>query len=518
MKLNFRPELLKFILKKLNILRTLTVGLSAFFKVGTVCLGINCTGYSQDYYFDYNKEVEACYQLAIHLRLDECRVCIKKLKVKQPRNLSITHIENYIDFFEIFIKEEKDYFVEAKSRKTKRLALLDNAPKDNPYYKFAKAEIILQWALARLKFDEKMTAASEIYEAYRLLEQNNKDFPDFVDHHKSLSVIYALAESIPGWVRKLAGIYGSIQLAQSSMEKVLKTAENPNYFFRQEAAAIYAYMLYYQFNQKDEAITVLDRFAFDHRDNPLAAFVKASLYMKSGKNEECLAVLNERPKGKEFLEFYYLDLMRGKSLLYKLDPAAIHDLSLFASEFKGSNYIKEAWQKIAWYRLLIDDNEKMYQYTIDRAARRGTKIIDEDIQAESEAKSGKIPNKTLLKARLLSDGGYCKRALELLQKEKNNFTAHSTETVEYHYRIGRIYQQLKNYDSALKSFELCIAHARDTKAYFPCAASLYMGTIYEEKGENQKAKNAYNACLQLNPKDYKDSLHQKAKSGLQRLN
>lgn len=518
MKLNFCPKSLKFTLKKLNILQVLTVGPHAFFQVVTIFLCFIHTGYSQDYYFDYNKEVEACYQLAIHLRLDECRVCIKELKVKQPQNLSATHVENYIDFFEIFIKEEKDYFVEAKSRKSKRLALLDNAPKDDPYYKFAKAEIILQWALARLKFDEKMTAASEIYEAYRLLEQNNKDFPDFVDHHKSLSVIYALAESIPGWIRKLAGIYGSIQLAKSSMEKILKTAENPDYFFRQEVAAICAYMLYYQFNQKDEAITVLDRFAFDHRDNPLAAFVKASLLMKSGKNEECLAVLNERPRGKEFLEFYYLDLMRGKSLLYKLDTSAIHDLSLFASKFKGSNYIKEAWQKIAWYRLLIDDNEKMYQYTIDRAARRGTRIIDEDIQAESEAKSGKIPNKTLLKARLLSDGGYYKRALELLQKEKNNFVPESAETVEYHYRIGRIYQQLKNYNSALQSFEICIAQGRYTNAYFPCAASLYIGNICEEIGEIQKAKKAYKTCLQLNPKDYNVSLHQKAKSGLQRLN
>ena len=490
---------------------------SDFFSICFFILGIFIPAFSQEYHFDYNKDLKECYHLATHLRLDECRICIKKLKVSQPHNLSVIHIENYIDFFEIFVKEEKDYFISARDRKNSRIKLLESGPKNSPYYKFAKAEVILQWAIARLKFDEKMTAASEVYEAYRLLEQNKKDFPEFHDHHKSLSVIYAVAESIPSWIRKLAGINGSMQLAHNSMEQIVKTAEDSDYFFRQEVGAIYAYMLYYQFNQKDKALTVFDRFSLDHRSNPLAAFLKASLYMRSGRNEDCLRVLNERARGKQYSDFYYLDFIRGKSLLYKLDVAALDDLNLFVNEFKGNNYIKEAWQKIAWYRLVVEDNEKMYEYTIDRAGRRGAKIIDEDLQADAEAKARSIPNKTLLKARLLSDGGYFDRALDLLIKDSKDFRENNDNSVEYYYRLGRVYQQLGKNEKALENFAICLEKGKNSKMYFSCAASLQTGFIYEEKKDTEKAKAAFNQCLRMHPRDYKESLHQKAKSGLQRL-
>ena len=44
-----------------------------------------------------------------------------------------------------------------------------------------------------------------------------------------------------------------------------------------------------------------------------------------------------------------------------------------------------------------------------------------------------------------------------------------------------------------------------------------MGLIYEATGDLPKARAAFERCLSLEPEEYRTGLHQKAKSGLARL-
>jgi hypothetical protein len=58
---------------------------------------------------------------------------------------------------------------------------------------------------------------------------------------------------------------------------------------------------------------------------------------------------------------------------------------------------------------------------------------------------GEIPNILLLKARLLFDGGYYRKALNLLISNRDKLESLSIEQqTEYHYRLGRIYDGLDN--------------------------------------------------------------------------
>lgn len=65
---------------------------------------------------------------------------------------------------------------------------------------------------------------------------------------------------------------------------------------------------------------------------------------KTGRNETAIKILEERPKGDEFLSFYYLDYMYGKFKLHRLDKNADQYIITFLTNFKGKHYIKEAWQ------------------------------------------------------------------------------------------------------------------------------------------------------------------------------
>lgn len=469
-------------------------------------------------YVEYSPLIKQAYQSAIALKIDEAEELISQIRQKEPENLARLHIENYIDFFVLFVREDEQVFKTREASKSVRLAQLQSSGLENEYTRFIQAEILLQWALIRLKFDQKLKAGSEIYEAYNLLEENLKKYPTFQESKKSLSIIHSLAESLPSWVRKVVGIRGSIKLGEAEIRSLYEKTKNPSYMYAHEVIAINAYIWYYQANKKKDAIRLIERSNLDHRQNPMAGFLKASFYLRDGDNESCLRILNECPKGKPYMPFYYLDYMKGRSLLYKLDPEAPGYIRNFIQHFGGKHYIKEAYQKLAWSKIVFSNDFVSYKREMGNCLRYGQSLVDEDQQAEKEARENKIPDPVLLKARLLYDGGYYGQAQNILIKGGYSFLGKGGENeLEYTYRLGRTLQALRNYPDALNYLSRTIKLGSGSSKYYACSAALQMGLIYEEIKDYTQAKKYYNTCVKLQPSEYQNSLHQKAKSGLLRL-
>ncbi len=455
------------------------------------------------------------YQDISSLKIKAGQAKLNLIKLKDPDNAMIYYIENYADFFTLFIQEDEAKYKVLLKNKEERLNKIKKADPNSPYYLFCQAEIILQWATIRLKFNDKITAARDIYEAYRLLEKNKKKFPLFLENNKSLSIIHALAESVPGWVRKIMGIKGSIDLGTKEISLLADKAMVDHSIFMHEIVAIYSYILFYSNNKKEEAYRLFEKFRLDHKTNPLVAFLKATMAQKTGRNETAIRILEERPKGNEYLPFYYLDFMLGKYKLYRLDADADKYILKFLEHFKGQHYIKEAWQKLAWYHIVINKDIKSYTLAMHSCSKFGQSLIDEDIQADKEAKYAQVPNGILLKARLLYDGGYYGKCQKLLILHSNQFV-NAIHDGEYFYRLARVTEALKNYIDALEFYELTIVKS-DPGKYYACSACLQTGLILEQQKKFDKAKIYFEKCLSLNPAGYSSSLHQKANSGLERI-
>ncbi|MBK9255479.1 MAG: hypothetical protein IPM42_08335 [Saprospiraceae bacterium] len=466
-------------------------------------------------YFDFNDQIKAAYLDASSLRIDKASESLAKLKIKEPDNVLIDYIENYLDFFTLFIKEDHKLYKTLIRNKQIRLNAIKKGDQRSPYYLYCQAEILLQWATIRLKFDDKIGAARDVYEAYNLLEKNKILFPQFIENNKSLSIIHALAESIPSWVRKLAGVKGSIALGTKEISELAKVSSERNSVFKTEVIAIYSYILFYLNNEKEEAYQLFDKYGLDHKTSPLICFLKATISQKSGRNEEAIRILQERPFGKEYMEFYYLDFMYGKFKLYRLDPDANIYIKRFLNNFNGQHYVKEAFQKLAWYEWVINGDKAAYNNHMKACRDKGNKLIDEDIQAYKESTLKAYPDRILLKARMLYDGGYFKDALDLLYPMKNNYLT-AIHDGEYYYRMGRIYDAISKNKEALEYYNLTITKA-DPDKYYACSAALHIGMIEEKQNNKKAATKAYEKCLQLNPEGYSSSLHQKAKAGLDRM-
>ncbi len=467
--------------------------------------------------YDYNQQVKSCYNLIIDLKITAAKEKIEEIRKANPHNLAILHLENYIDFFILFISEDINEYNKRIKQKSYRLDYLENIKSNSPYHKFVKAEILLQWALIHIKFDDKVKAGSNVYEAYNLLESNKKQFPKFIDNNKSLSIIHALAESVPKWVRSVIGVNGSIVQAKKEIEEIADYAlANKEYMYREEVASIYSYILFYQLNQKDRAIKELDAFNLNHKNSPLIAFLKASMYLRNGSNDKCLSVLTDLNIEDGQHPFHYLQFMKGRSLLFKQNEGCDKYMIAFVNKFKGRHFIKEAYQKLAWYELSVNNNIGLYKKYMALCSSKGNELVDEDKQAMKEARSNVIPNATLLKARILFDGGYFSQALTVLVKNEASLMDNPKTIIEFNYRIGRIFQALRNYKEAIQYLNNTISKGGN-ESYFAANAALQIGFIYEDLKQSKNAITYYEKCLKMNPSEYKNSMHQKAKSGVQRL-
>jgi tetratricopeptide (TPR) repeat protein len=471
---------------------------------------------AQHYYFKESQGIKEAYDYAINLKLERAQNKLDWLKISEPENLLIYHIENYIDLFTLFIKEEESDFKSLAENKNIRISQIRKGPDDSPYKLFSEAEINLQWALARLKFGEEFDAAREVYRAYALLEENQQRFPDFIANKKSLGILHALAESIPSLIRKVMGIKGSVQEGTDEIYHLVKYIEKNDFLFEKEVIAIYSYILFYQKNQRQKAYNFLKKSSLKPDENPLSTFLMAGMAQRNGHNEEAIKILKNRPHSPDFLPFYYLDFMMGKSLLSKLDPSSVNYLENFIKNFKGRHFIKEAYQKLAWYQLVQNDNYAAYKSNMLLCQNKGYDLVDEDKQALKEADEEQYPNNQLLKTRLLFDGGYYADAYQILAKNSFRFDKNSNYRLEYLYRLARVLHELKNYPEALDYYKMTIEEG-DNKDYYACNAALQTGLIYEEQGEVSNAKKYFDKCLSIKPKDYKNSLHQKAKSGISRI-
>lgn len=471
-------------------------------------------------YFDYNAEVEEAYADILRLDTRTAQARLDRLKSSEPNNLAALHIENYIDFFTVFLKEEKSDLDQFSERKAERLRILSQG-EESPFLRFAQAEVHLQYALARSKFGQYVRAGWDIHKANKLLLQNRELYPNFSLNNKSLSIIHSLMGSLKGLQRSIILLFTSLDGDVEQGVKEIETLYNsPSTLeadlFSTEVLAIRALIAHHVEKDGARAIKIITKPDRPIIDSPLLDFVKASILLLNQKESEAIPLLERITTRSKELSFDYPHLMLGICRLHQLDPDSKEAILYFIEHFEGRHYIKEAYQKLAWYELLLKEDEVEYQRLMAKCLVVGHQDLGEDQQAQREAESGLVPNADLLSARVLSDGGYFNRALLLINHIDTNHLNIADRT-EYHYRLGRIYQGIGQNEKALRAFMTILKEDIKDKRYFICNAALQSGVIYFNNGQPQNAKRLFEKCLSIKPEEHQNSLHQKAKSWLDKI-
>jgi tetratricopeptide (TPR) repeat protein len=475
--------------------------------------------------FRWTASCSDAYSALQQLNFKKAALHLKAERKVHPKNLVPLYIESQMDFLKSFLSEDKVAIEQLKSHNDQRITILENNTENSPYKKFFMGEMYLQKAISRIKDEEFVSAAFDVRRAYKLLNENNKAYPDFKPNLRGLGLIHAAVGSIPKsyqWAGNLIGLDGTVPQGLNELRELYSaTFKNDDIAFLRDETIVLLTFLEMNIDRKNKNTSpIRSRFPAnnDIASKPLLLFAKCIFHSANAENDSIITLLSNRKKEPEAQSIYYLDFMEGNARLHNLDGSAEACFLKYASKYKGKSYIKSAWQRLAWTRLVAGDT-KGYKFYINKCkvVNKGEDFTDEDKQAITEAKNGVTPNVILLRSRLLFDGGYYNQALtELAGKPMSNFTSQKDQ-LEFTYRLARIFEKTGKRDKAIEFYESTIKNGSSSTYYFAANSALLLGQLYEEENNKEKAKAYYQKTLSIKNHEYQNSLDQKAKAGLNRL-
>ena len=479
--------------------------------------------YSYAQFFN-NANMQNAYSHILHLEFSSAKEFLESEKLVNPNNGLIILNENYIDFLKILLSEEEVFFKQAKKNKYSRIYSLSSNDKNSPYYLFAQAEVHLQWALTRIKFKEYLQATYELQKAYRLLEKNTEKFPDFFLNDKSLGVLHILIGSIPksySWITNIIGVEGTVSSGFSKLYNFLEFTENNKGYgiYKSEILFLLSFLEMNMNNEPSLYQKLVLKIGDSYKKSDLMKFCLSRLYTKLGNNKKSLEILEYISEDRDSYYFPYLNYLKGMSKLYNLELLASEKyFKSFLDSFRGRNYIKSAYNKLAIIAFL--NNKESDRLTYDSLTiKLGFSIIDEDVQSYKSALNNINHNKDMLESRLLYDGGYFVRARNILfQIDTLSFKSENKLITEYYYRLARVSQALnEDYFEVIKKFEKVLSINNNDNLYFHPMSNLQIALLYEQNGNKNKAQEFFKKTLEYKGFNYSNGIYQGATSGLSRL-
>jgi hypothetical protein len=468
--------------------------------------------------FDFNTRCQQAYREIIQLKLQNGQELLDAEKRAHPDNLIPYFLENYIDFFVLFYNEDPQDYNARIGNLDQRLRRMDKGSDKSPFYLFTKSVIHFQWAAVRIKFGYHWDAGWQLRRAYLQIKENTKKFPSFKPNLVFNGAMQVAVGTIPEgykWLSNLLGMKGSIKTGMESLEMFLDSKDNLSQVFHDEASFYYLYLKFYMQNDREGVFEFIRNAKLDVRNNHLLTYLAVNLSLNNQQSENARRILLERNTGPEYLSSPAWDLEMGYIAISHLESDAATYFESFIKEFKGKFYLKDALQKLSWHYYL-QGNQEQANYYRSLIPSLGSTDTDADQQALKEAESGKWPNKLLLQARLLNDGGYHSEALRLLQGKRLTDFNVIEDKLEFAYRVGRIYDDMNRDDEAILFYRQSIVVGEKRREHFAARAALHIGYIYESKNDKTEALKWFERCLRMKDHDFKNSLDQRAKAGIER--
>jgi len=469
--------------------------------------------------YEFNSTCQQAYQEITKLKLEHGLALIEKAKQQNPDNLIPIVLENYIDLFTLFFNEDAAEYAKKKPIILERIKLLEQGQQNSPFYKFSLSIVYLQKAIIQIKFVEYWKASWDIRKAYQLIKENKKSFPTFSPNDLIFGSLQTVIATIPSgytFFASLLGLNGSVAEGMRTLKNFTNSNDPYARLMSNESAFIYCYLLFHVENKKNEVFTFIQSKKLDLVNNHPLAFMAANLAKNNKQPELAKSIILNRNKSPEYLQLAIWDYEMAFIKLHHLETQeAIKYFENYLSKFKGKFYVKDCYLKLSWCYYL-QGNLQAAEIARANILKKGSTDTDADKQALKDAKAAVWPNALLLKARMLSDGGYYNEALNLLAGKTTQHFSKPEEKLEFTYRLARIYDDTNKPNEAIEHYQEAIQLGVERKEYYAARSALQIAEILEKQNKKQQAIVYFEQCLAMKDHEYKNSLDQKAKAGIAR--
>jgi tetratricopeptide (TPR) repeat protein len=472
---------------------------------------------------NFDEHCALAFKNILALRLNKADSLLKKEEYLRPENVYIPYLYNYTDFVKLFVSQEKVLYDKLNGEKSNYFSKVEQLSDTSRYKKWMLGNMHLQWSVNKIIFGDLVSGAIEFSRAYYLIEENQEEFPEFSPNELSMGVLHVIFGLVPDkfdWLLNLFSIKGDVEKGKKELSDFLALTEQG-----QSLKYLYTETLFFSgfielniHTDKERLEELLEKTEQMNDSVMMIKFLQLNVLMRTGRNEDALELFDKIDSlNQTGYPFAYLDYLHGESLLRSLNyTEAVRKYDLFLEDFKGENYVKDAWRKKAWAAFLSGDTT-LYFLNMEQVVSKGSSRLGIDKEALREAESGTLPDATLLLARLLYDGGYYTKALDILDEDKMWLLFSSRKTVQYYYRLGRIYEQLERDEEAKTNYLLTIQKGSMMDDYYAANAALRLGEMFEHEGDYNYARECYEQCLEMNFEPYRNSIRARAKEGLKRV-
>ncbi|HEY0670602.1 MAG TPA: tetratricopeptide repeat protein, partial [Sphingobacteriaceae bacterium] len=366
--------------------------------------------------FDFNTNCINAYQAIFDLRLSDAKTLLTKEKQQNPHNGITILLDNYIDYFTLLASENKSDYNRLKSLRSERINALEKQDKNSPYYLFSQAEINLQWGLLKSRFHDYLSSGMDIRRADNLLNENSAKFPSFLPNKKSSALIDVIFGSIPSNLKGLfstLGISGNANNGIRTLESLPKSlSQSPYSFYQDEVIFFLCYIETDLVHNKANYNKLIALTSSMRNTSLLKTYLQGYISLRNAHNDTAIKYFLKHPGGDGHIDFPLLNYYLGTAKLNRIDNDAHLYLASYLKKYKGINYIKDAYLKLAYYYYIRGNNSKYHTFR-SLVKTKGGLYDEKDKQALKEANEGS-PDIDLLKARLYFDGGYYPKALSQL--------------------------------------------------------------------------------------------------------
>lgn len=466
--------------------------------------------------WQFDNKLNSTYHDLFNLKLVSAREALKNSLEGDPNQFNALYLLNYSYTIELMISENHELFDHYKNLGNRMMEIISQSKDQTPYKNFYLADMNLQWAFVYLKFGEEFNAGWHIRRAFKQINKNAKNYPSFLPNHKTMGLLQVMIGSVPQkyqWFLSLLGLKGTVEQGLAE----LKILEQSSHVFNLEAGALYSLIHSFILQQYDQSLAIMEKWYKSYPEMILLKYMMATLNIKASRSEKALDYL-EHYEGHSYglQDFEFIKYLKGEIYLQKGSfEVARNYFHLFLNHYKGENFIKDAYYKIALCYWLEGNDDKTQQY-IQKGKESGFTRTEADKYAEKQLKKGFLEDRGLMKARLFTDGGYYDQAKIELDKLQPSTFKSETDQAEFYYRNARLYHKTGKYDKALSFYEKTLA-MDITNIYLLPNSALQLGYIYQDRGNVEKAVEFFNVALGYSNYEYENSIRNKAKSALSKL-
>ena len=347
-------------------------------------------------------------------------------------------------------------------------------------------------------------------DVYRKAQQLVATYPDFIPGYKIAGTLNVLIGTIPDqyqWILNLLGY-------QSNPEKGIIMLERVNQSdlpVRYESLILTVLLKnYLALDDNVKSLQKLEKEILTHSNLSLLKFVAALSHMKLHQSQMAKAYLLELQQ----LKSPYINYLLGESFLHAGEfQTSISYYKAFIKETEGSKLVKDAYFKIYISHYIMDNSGKAEKFK-QLALQSGSLTTEADKNANQIITTNAPAHPIIFKIRYLTDGGYYKEALKLLENT-SSIKLNTSDQIELVYRSARLFHLSENHTQAidhyLQSIELSDGR------YFAPNAALQLGFIYLDRKNESKAKFYFEKALTFKNYTYVNSIKGKAKQALKNL-